>query len=164
VTDDLYWAKPLPIEALKKMLSKAFCFGLYPLQSLLLKLPVVSSTNKTLLRHVLKRVSYIIIRTGGPQQIWLSRWIIDEVAFAYLAVVHIDSDYQGRSLDKWTIECCRETLDRYLAKSKDEYATVENPPAKAFYSKYIDTKRLQQDPNGSEVLAKKESSRFVFSR
>ncbi|RMZ68378.1 acetyltransferase [Pyrenophora seminiperda CCB06] len=77
-SEDVYWAKPLPSDALCTMLNNSLTLGVY----------LVSGEKKT--------------------AIGMARMITDYTTLAYLTDVYLVSKHQGKGLGKWLIGCCRD--------------------------------------------------------
>lgn len=95
-SDDLYWAKPLPEEAMREMLGSSLCFGLY-------EHSLSDETNSS----------------SQPQFIGIARCITDYVTFIYLTDVWVDPKYQGQGLGTWLLKSIQEVIEAmpYLRRS-----------------------------------------------
>lgn len=95
-SDELYWAKPLPAEAMREMIENSLCFGLYEQSP---SDEAVSSTQ--------------------PQFIGIARCITDYVTFIYLTDVWVDPKCQGQGLGTWLLKSIQEVIEAmpYLRRS-----------------------------------------------
>ncbi|KAH7254753.1 hypothetical protein NW759_011184 [Fusarium solani] len=95
-SDELYWAKPLPAEAMREMLESSLCFGLYE----------QSQSDET-------------TSSSPPQFIGIARCITDYVTFIYLTDVWVDPKYQGQGLGTWLLKSIQEVIEAmpYLRRS-----------------------------------------------
>ncbi|KAJ4172132.1 hypothetical protein NW754_007730 [Fusarium falciforme] len=95
-SDDLYWAKPLPADAMREMLESSLCFGLYE----------QSQSDET-------------ASSSQAQFIGIARCITDYVTFIYLTDVWVDPKYQGQGLGTWLLKSIQEVIEAmpYLRRS-----------------------------------------------
>ncbi|PQE21722.1 acetyltransferase protein [Rutstroemia sp. NJR-2017a BBW] len=113
---EVYWAKAMPLDTLKKMLNKSLCFGLY-------ELPQSTAS---------------LAGRASPTQIGLARLITDEVSFAWLTDVYVLPEYQKQSLGKWLIQCVNEVLTSWPELRRVMcMASSTGEEAKEFYSKML---------------------------
>ncbi|KAJ5295260.1 hypothetical protein PENANT_c001G00152 [Penicillium antarcticum] len=89
-SDEVYWAKPMPEEAMRATLQNSLCFGLY------------HNTSPPNLEFI-----------------GIARCITDSTTFIYLTDVFILPSYQGSGLGKWLISCVQEVIESmpYLRRS-----------------------------------------------
>jgi GNAT superfamily N-acetyltransferase len=97
-SDFMYWATSLPEAALRELVDRSLCFGLYSYS------PTVS--NGTMAREE-EEEEQVEERT----LIGFARAITDRVTFFYLTDVYIDASWQGRGLGKWLVTCVQEVVD-----------------------------------------------------
>ncbi|KAF8861616.1 hypothetical protein BDZ45DRAFT_586589 [Acephala macrosclerotiorum] len=134
-SDIVYWTKGTTPEALKRMLSKSLCFGVY----------------------VLPQSSSEIAGKGSPTQIGLGRCVTDEATVFYLTDVFILPEYQGKGLGKWLMECISETMNSW-PELRTAFLITSGEHAKKFYKETLGvvpfhTKKAVLD-HGLEVLHK----------
>ncbi|KAI9743067.1 MAG: hypothetical protein M1818_003362 [Claussenomyces sp. TS43310] len=149
-TDDVYWTNAMPEEQLKKMLANSFTFGLY-------ELPETSSAiaGKFFSTPGVRLLRSLIVNLGrqNPAQIGLVRLITDEVTFAYLSDVFVLSQYRGKGLGKWMLECVAETLNGWPQLRRSMLLT-NSEQAKQFYTDVLGMEELPQD-GGVAVMTKR---------
>ncbi|RHZ59783.1 uncharacterized protein CDV56_101937 [Aspergillus thermomutatus] len=94
-SDDLYWAKPLPLDILKQSLENCLCFGLYYAPD--------QPSNAS----------------ARPEFIGIARCITDYTTFLYITDVYVHCSHQGNGLGSWIVECIGEVIDAmpYLRRS-----------------------------------------------
>jgi GNAT superfamily N-acetyltransferase len=109
-TDAMYWAKPLPEETLKLMLSTSMCFGLY------------KTSQESFSAHNL-------------EQIGLARAITDHVTFVYLTDVYVLQEYQGKGLGTWLVQCVDEWIKVLEFLRRSMLVTGEDRAEKYYESK-----------------------------
>lgn len=88
-SDEVYWARALPEEALKVVISNCFCLGLYR--------GLDSSENDG-------------NKQAGRRQVGFARLITDYTTFAYLTDLYVIPDEQGKGLAGWLVDCLEEVL------------------------------------------------------
>lgn len=157
-SDVMYWAKKMEREALKKMLDKSLCFGLYELPEVSLqvasKLPSCFSLH--IPSHLISTWFHLrLTSTGreGPPQIGFARLITDEVSFAYLTDVYVLPSHQGKGLGKWILQCVTQELSTWPDLRRSIFMTHEG--AIEFYRKTMDHMPFEQGKGGSYLLNKK---------
>ena len=106
-TEDMHWAKPLGTEALQIALDNSLVFGIYV------------TTPPTNYEPEDKPAIYSTLR-----QIGLARLITDYVTFAYLTDVFVDSEFRGKGLAVWIVQCCNEMLDKMRKREGGDFRTV----------------------------------------
>ncbi|KAI0129748.1 hypothetical protein BJ170DRAFT_286241 [Xylariales sp. AK1849] len=87
-SDLMWWGQSLPRDQMKKVLQNSLCLGLY----------------------VLPQSSSEIAGHSSPKQIGLVRVVTDDVTFGYLTDVYVLSEYQGKGLGGWMLECLKEII------------------------------------------------------
>jgi hypothetical protein len=102
-SDDIYWATPVPEDAMLEMLESSLCFGLFQLPKDS-NSPTPTSTPPTL----------------SPENfIGIARGVTDFTTFFYLTDVYIEPSSQGKGLGTWFMECVQEVIESmpYLRRS-----------------------------------------------
>jgi ribosomal protein S18 acetylase RimI-like enzyme len=89
----------------------------------------------------------------SPAQIGLARLITDEVTFAYMTDVYILTEYQGKGLGTWLLECVNETIDSW-PEFRRALLMSGNETGKVLYKKKLGMEPFPQGKNGLEVLSK----------
>lgn len=84
-SEEFYWAKSLPVEAMKEMLENSLSFGMYS------QMPSDSPDDNDM--------------------IGIARCVTDFATFAYLTDVWVDPAYQGQGLGTWLVRCVHEVLE-----------------------------------------------------
>ena len=103
-SEDVYWAQPLPEQAMREMLQNSLCFGLYELDQ---------STRIDAMN------TGAVASESTPSFIGIARCITDFTTFIYLTDVYIDPSYQGKGLGTWLVSCVQEVIESmpYLRRS-----------------------------------------------
>src|SRR4051794_2087982 len=70
-----YWAAGIPVEVVRKSIQHSLGFGLY------------------------------LSSEGRIRQIGFARVVSDYATFAYLGDVYVETDWRGKGLSKWLMEC-----------------------------------------------------------
>lgn len=93
---DVYWALPMPDDAMRETLENSLCFGLYD-----------KNAEETV--HAKKDATFI----------GLARCVTDFTTFLYVTDVYIWPTHQGKGLGKWLITCVQELIGSmpYLRRS-----------------------------------------------
>ena len=131
-TEDMYWAKPLPLDQIATLLKQSLTLGLYKV------LPAVPSARNS--------ESPSSPRTPSPtvesqpeeklKQIGMARFVTDHVTTAYLTDVYIDPQHRGKNLFRWLISRCREVMKAFPAMRRS--FLLANPDVgRKFYSKEL---------------------------
>jgi GNAT superfamily N-acetyltransferase len=120
----LYWAKPLPAEAMKTMVENSLCFGLYTptpeaAPTLAADDDVPSTSSSTTTTH----------------QIGVARLITDYTTFAYLTDVYVLPPWQGSGLGKWLIDCVQGWLEGLPYLRRSMLVTGRDGPGRGFYER-----------------------------
>jgi len=139
--DWMYWAKPLPPDAMKAMVHNSLCFGLYtptpqtpaatnradPISSLKMSetRPAASRTNST-----------------GTSMIGFARVITDHVTLAYLTDVYVLPEWKGEGLGKWLIECVQEVFEQMPHLRRSLLITGKDGPAVGFYERNMRMEKM----------------------
>lgn len=121
-SDDFHWGKSLPPEELRTMVQASLCFVLYE---------ITDASHGTLSESPPRR-----------KVIGFSRWIWDRVTVAYLTDVVISSEYRGRRLGVWMMECIDETF-KSLPHLRGMILIVDRgSPIETFYRKHLSMEDL----------------------
>lgn len=90
-SSDVYWALPMPEEAMWETLQRSLCFGLYQKEE----------------------------KGSELDLIGFARCITDFTTFVYLTDVYVWPSHQGSGLGKWLIMCVQEVIEDmpYLRRS-----------------------------------------------
>ncbi|EFW99180.1 gcn5-related n-acetyltransferase [Grosmannia clavigera kw1407] len=112
----LYWAKPLPSEAMQEILENSLVFGLYEQLA-----PGESA-----------------IPSSELKVIGLARCVTDYTTFSYLTDVWISPEYQGKGLGRWLIGCIRETFENLPHMRRSILFTGDWERSVPFYEKFLD--------------------------
>jgi GNAT superfamily N-acetyltransferase len=96
---EVYWAKPMPEEAMRQTLQNSLCFGLYHTNT---QPDQTSSDSNTEL-----------------ELIGFARCITDTTTFIYLTDVFVLPSCQGLGLGSWLVACVQEVIESmpYLRRS-----------------------------------------------
>ncbi|KAI1776991.1 hypothetical protein F4818DRAFT_332587 [Hypoxylon cercidicola] len=114
-SDLMWWAQGLPRDELKKALHNSLCLALYVLPG---------STAQ-------------IAGQSSPTQIGLVRVVTDDVTFAYLTDVYILSEYQGKGLGSWMMQCLNEVIKGWTHLRRFMFLTSDTMD---LYRKYLGAK------------------------
>ena len=164
--DMLYWAKPIPEDAMRQMLDNSLSFGLYSPTSALpeetglsdASLPqTASDTIHEIAGHVQpsrqQQPSEQTNATPGSQRpelskqdsfsvqlIGFARCVTDHVTFVYLTDVYVLPAWQNQKLGKWLIQCVQEVVDGlpHLRKSMCIVSGSDDPSGKGGAAKFYD--------------------------
>ncbi|KAJ5143177.1 uncharacterized protein N7515_001964 [Penicillium bovifimosum] len=92
-SEEVYWANPMPEEAMHQTLQNSLCFGLYQKGA--------PDSN------------------AGLDFIGFARCITDTTTFIYLTDVFVHPSYQGLGLGSWLVACVKEVIETmpYLRRS-----------------------------------------------
>ncbi|KAL4880257.1 hypothetical protein BJY04DRAFT_79603 [Aspergillus karnatakaensis] len=101
-SEDVYWAQPLPLDALRQSLERCLCFGLFYTPT-----PSLQDTTTT--------------ESPAPASefIGIARGITDYTTFVYITDVYVHTTHQGKGLGRWLVQCVGEAIDEmpYLRRS-----------------------------------------------
>lgn len=105
-TDDMYWAKPMPYDQLRLMLSQSLTFGVYEARPFAKAEKSADSPSSP--------------RTPSPtleaeaeedvRQIGFARFVTDHVTFVYISDVYIQPEFRGRGIGRWLMECLEDVM------------------------------------------------------
>ena len=170
----MYWAKPLPTEAMKAMVENSLCFGLYtPTPMAAVSSASVGEDNESTATATTTsqrseadpvsrlKASEMESQQGRPaavsrmnstssSQIGFARVITDTVTFAYLTDVYVLPEWQGSGLGKWLVDCVQEVVEGMPHLRRSMLVTGREGPAGAFYERRM---RMQGiDPRGDLMV------------
>ncbi|KAE9364600.1 hypothetical protein N431DRAFT_431450 [Stipitochalara longipes BDJ] len=105
-SDDIYWATPVPEDAMLEMLESSLCFGLFELGH---ENGVPKPSDATTTAPSLSPGNFVGIARG----------VTDFTTFFYLTDVYIEPSIQGKGLGTWLMECVQEVIESmpYLRRS-----------------------------------------------
>jgi GNAT superfamily N-acetyltransferase len=109
----MYWAIPLPLDAMRTMVENSLCFGLY------------STTSEP------------------SPLIGFARLITDTCTFAYLTDVYILPSFQSRGLGAWLISCVQTYLESLPHLRRSMLVTGREGPNVGFYERRMRMERLE---------------------
>ncbi|KAM0281873.1 hypothetical protein ACHAQK_006670 [Fusarium lateritium] len=119
-SDEFYWAKPLPEDAMRDMLESSLCFALYDTK----QSPITSDTHED--------------PSETLKFIGLARGITDFTTFLYLTDVWVDPRYRGQGLGRWLVECVREVTESMPHLRKTMLVTGDWERTVPFYETVMD--------------------------
>lgn len=103
-TEEMHWAKSLPLEDLEMALANSLTLGVYVLSP---KTPPASSASSP---SSPRTPSPTLDANEEVKQIGMARFATDFVTFAYLSDVFIVPEQRQRGLSTWLIGCCNEVI------------------------------------------------------
>lgn len=119
-SEQLYWAKGLPEDAMREILAHSLCFGLYSPTSTPTTAPTADEGEGE----------------GAPpltNLIGFARCITDRVTLVYLTDVYIAPEWQGQSLGKWLVSCVQEVIADMPNLRRSLLITGAGEAGKRFY-------------------------------
>ncbi|KAF4961830.1 hypothetical protein FSARC_10046 [Fusarium sarcochroum] len=131
-SDEFYWAKPLPEDAMRAMLDNCLCFALYDTSG--------TPENQDGNGH------------SSFQFIGLSRGITDFTTFLYLTDVWIDPAYRGKGLGTWLMKCVREVIESMPYLRKSMLVTGDWEKTVPFYENLMDMKVTEGQPGETRAI------------
>ena len=157
----MYWAKPLPAEAMQAMVDKSLCFGLYtptPMaESTVTATGTASTTSQksdidpiARIKTESERPAASRMNSTSTSLIGFARVITDSVTFAYLTDVYILPEWQGSGLGKWLVDCVQEVLEKMPHLRRSMLITGREGPAGGFYERRMRMERI--DPKGDLMV------------
>ncbi|KAL4888386.1 hypothetical protein BDV59DRAFT_140151 [Aspergillus ambiguus] len=113
--DDVYWAKPLPPDALKQAIQSCLCFGVYynPHKP-------NDDTGKP-----------------DPEFVGIARCVTDYTTFVYITDVYVHSSHRGKGLGSWLVECVGEITDAMPYLRRSMLFTMDWVRSVPFYEKIL---------------------------
>ena len=120
---EVAWARRLPLEDLKLLISKSACFGLY------------------------------LDPSTGPSRelIGFARVITDYVTLAYLTDVYVLPKYQNQSLGSWLIDCVKEWTDSMVGMRQLVLVSKEGRHEE-YYARKLGTGRMEDAGIGYRIV------------
>ncbi|KAJ5159739.1 uncharacterized protein N7482_006743 [Penicillium canariense] len=125
-TEEVYWAHPMPEEAMREALLNSLCFGMYFNPS--------------------AQLTHTASDSLDPEFIGIARCITDFTTFIYLTDVFILPSYQGSGLGTWLMSCVQEIIEgmQYLRRSL--LFTGDWKRSVPFYKKTMDMHVMHSKP------------------
>lgn len=114
-SEDFYWAKTLPPQAMREIIENSLSFGLYEQLR-----PDDSAQSTTTLKLV-----------------GIARCVTDFITFAYLTDVWVDPAYQGKGLGTWLVQCVQEILEAMPHLRRSMLCTSDWGRSVPFYEKLM---------------------------
>jgi GNAT superfamily N-acetyltransferase len=115
-SDELYWAKPLPLDVLQLSLERCLCFGLF-------HAPNEENINTT--------------KKPTVDFVGIARGVTDYVTFVYITDVYVHSTHQGNGLGRWLVECVGEAIDEMPYLRRSMLFTMDWERSVPFYEKIL---------------------------
>lgn len=137
-SDDLYWAKPLPLDILKQSLENSLCFGLYYSNA-------PDQPNNTSTR---------------PEFIGIARFITDYTTFVYITDVYVHSGHQGKGLGSWLVECSGEVIDAMPYLRRSMLLTMDWERSVPFYKRILGMS-VQESKNGEGMAMMMKKGKYA---
>ncbi|KAL2016920.1 hypothetical protein VTK56DRAFT_2837 [Thermocarpiscus australiensis] len=103
-SDMVYWAKPLPPEALKRCVDQSLCFGLYVQKEKEGQGDDADDEQGAAADQKEKE------NDTKPEMVGLARLVTDYVTYGYLTDVYVLAEHQGKGLARWMMRCLDEVL------------------------------------------------------
>lgn len=163
-TDMLYWAKPIPEDAMRRMLDNSLSFGLYsPTSSLPEETAMPDASSPQNASDTIHEIAGHVQPHRQPEQtsgsgaaaqrpelskqdsfsvqlIGFARLVTDHVTFVYLTDVYVLPAWQNQKLGKWLIQCVQEVVDSmpHLRKSMCIVSGSDDPSGKGGAAKFYE--------------------------
>ncbi|KIM98570.1 hypothetical protein OIDMADRAFT_181881 [Oidiodendron maius Zn] len=131
-SNDIYWAKPMPEEALRVTLQNSLCFGLYE------RNPI----------------------TLGAELVGIARCVTDFTTFVYLTDVYVWPTHQGKGLGKWLIKCVQEVIESMPYLRRSMLFTSDWERSVPFYEKYMDMQILESTRGAGLAILQRKGHGF----
>ena len=146
---ELYWAHPLPEQAMKEMIDNSLCFGLYKNKA---PAPIEMHANTG---EGLDGVASQQ-QTGTADFIGIARCVTDFVTIAYLTDVWVEPSEQGNGLGSWLIQCAQGVLEEMPHLRRSMLITSDWDKLVPFYKKLMNMEVMECQPGrGMAVLGAK---------
>ncbi|KAI9172776.1 hypothetical protein HJFPF1_02290 [Paramyrothecium foliicola] len=133
-TDLLWWAKPLPEDAVQKAINNSLCFGLYKVDN---ETPTATGENSF-------------------EMIGLVRLVTDFVTLGYLSDVYVVPEQQGKGLGVWMMQCVNETLEGWPHLRRVLLVT-SSPTANKFYERTLGAQEWTASTTDLDIMQKQGS-------
>ncbi|RYP17713.1 hypothetical protein DL767_009955 [Monosporascus sp. MG133] len=133
--DMVYWAKPLPLQQLRRCVENCLCFGLYFQEG----------------GDMQRREEEEAAGQNNQKMIGLARLVTDYVTFGYLTDVYVLPEHQGKGLGRWMMECLGEVLDSWPDLRRCVLFT-RGAGAVKLYRETIGAKDLSETPSASLII------------
>ncbi|KAI6756131.1 hypothetical protein HG530_011867 [Fusarium avenaceum] len=121
-SDEFYWTKPLPEDAMREMIESCLFFALYDTKQ--------SATNSGMQEP----------SDETRKLVGIARGITDFTTYIYLIDVWVDPAYRGQGLGKWLMECVREVTESMPHLRKTMLVTGDWERTVPFYETIMDMK------------------------
>jgi len=145
-TEEMFWAKPLPTDQLAFMLENSVTAAIYEVTP---SIPLPATVDEP---SSPREGSPTLEHQKTYKQIGMARLVTDQVTFAYLSDVYIESQYRGHGLARWLIGCIRELIEMHSGLRRLMLFTSDNKLSE-FYTREL----------GVWNMAEKEGKTFVMS-
>lgn len=133
-SEEMYWAKPLPLETLKLMLQSSLTLGIYQLTPSDLPPPASISEPSS------PRTPSPTLDSAADEEQWqqvgLARFITDHVSTCYLTDVYVSPSHRQHQLGKWVVSCCKEVIDSMPALRR-AFLVSSQGVGKKFYEREL---------------------------
>jgi len=159
-SDEMYWAKPLPMETLKLMLSSSLTLGIYQITPPSEIPPPASISEPSSPRTPSPTLDSSADPIGGArhgeiwQQVGLARFITDYVSTCYLTDVYVAPTHRQHQLGKWVIACCKEVIDEMPALRR-AFLVASQGVGKEFYERTLGFWDVYEEREKLAVMTKK---------
>lgn len=145
-SDEFYWAKTLPLEAMKEMLENSLTFGLYE---------IIDGSQ-------FKNAS---INGEHLRFVGIARCVTDYVTFVYVTDVWIDPTYQGKGLGSWLIQCVQSVLIGMPHLRRSLLFTADWQRSVPFYERLMDMKVIEvRHGQGLAIMERKGQGHPSFGK
>lgn len=156
---DLYWAKPLPEEAMRTMITNSLCFGLYSATTAAPSNEPTSQTDQERAAETLHEIAGHVqsptfhdgnkasgLRPAAPSRaassqsanlIGFARLVTDYVTVAYLTDVYVLPDWQKQGLGKWMVGCVQQTIEEEMPLLRRSMAITSSEGAAGWYERMM---------------------------
>lgn len=118
-SDEFYWAKTMPPQAMKETLENSLSFGLY------------------------ERIHPESPLSTSLKFIGLARCVTDYTTFSYLTDVWVNQSYRGKGLGSWLIKCINEVLESMPHLRRTMLLTSNSGTAVPLYEKLLSMSILE---------------------
>ncbi|KAM0544852.1 hypothetical protein ACHAPJ_011597 [Fusarium lateritium] len=135
-SNEFYWAKPLPEDAMKEMLDNCLCFALSDTSG--------TSENQDENRH------------SSFRFIGLARGITDFTTFLYLTDVWVDPAYRGKGLGTWLMKCVQEVIESMPHLRKSMLVTGDWEKTVPFYESLMEMKVTEGQPGETRAIIERK--------